>query len=173
MKNYSLVMNELSALTGKIDGQEYNAVINAITTANHIFLTGAGRSGQMINALANRLMHLGMSVSVVGEISSPHSHEGDLMIVGSGSGETQRLINQVNIAKKNGVQIALITTSPNSTLAGLADCILTIPAGDSVQPMGSLFEQACLLTYDSIVLALMRNLHETHHTMKARHADIE
>ena len=173
MKNYSLVLNELSAITDKIDEQEFNAVVDAITTANHIFLAGAGRSGQMINALANRLMHLGMSVSVVGEISSPHSQLGDLMIVGSGSGETQRLINQVNIAKKNGVQIVLITTSPQSTLAGLADRILTIPAGDSVQPMGSLFEQACLLTYDSIVLALMENLCETNQTMKVRHADIE
>lgn len=173
MKNYSLVLNELAALTNKIDEQEFNAVIDAISTANHIFLAGAGRSGQMINALTNRLMHLGMSVSVVGEISSPHSQYGDLMIVGSGSGETQRLINQVNIAKKNAVQIVLITTCPQSTLAGLADHILTIPAGDSVQPMGSLFEQACLLTYDSMVLALMENLNETNQTMKARHADIE
>lgn len=173
MKHYSLVQSELAALTEKIDKQEFNAVIDAITSANHIFLAGAGRSGQMINALTNRLMHLGMSVSVVGEISSPHSHSGDLMIVGSGSGETQRLINQVNIAKKNGVQIALVTTSPNSTLAGLADHILTIPVADSAQPMGSLFEQACLLTYDSMVLALMEKLNETHQTMKARHADIE
>lgn len=173
MKNYSLVLNELSAITDKIDEPEFNAVVDAITTANHIFLAAAGRSGQMINALTNRLIHMGMSVSVVGEISSPHSHAGDLMIVGSGSGETQRLINQVNIAKKNGVQIVLFTTSPESTLAGLADRILTIPAGNSVQPMGSLFEQACLLTYESIVLALMENLNETNQTMKARHADIE
>lgn len=71
------------------------------------------------------------------------------------------------------MQIVLVTTSPKSTLAGLADRVLTIPASDSVQPMGSLFEQACLLTYDSIVLALMENLNETNQTMKARHADIE
>ncbi|MBO1809122.1 SIS domain-containing protein [Serratia ureilytica] len=173
MKNYSLVLNELASLAGKIDEREFNAVIDSIVTANHIFLAGAGRSGQMINALTNRLMHLGMSVSVVGEISSPHSHAGDLLIVGSGSGETPRLINQVNIAKKNGVQIALITAAPGSALAGLADHVLTIPAGDSLQPMGSLFEQACLLTYDSIVLGLMEKLNETNQTMKARHADIE
>lgn len=173
MKNFSLVLNELSAITDKIDDQEFNAVVDAITTANHIFLAGAGRSGQMINALANRLMHLGMSVSVIGEISSPHSQPGDLMIVGSGSGETQRLINQVNIAKKNGVRTVLVTTSPKSTLADLADHKLTIPVHDTVQPMGSLFEQACLLTCDSIVLTLMEQLHETSQTMKARHADIE
>ena len=173
MKNYSLVTGELSSLADRIDQAEFDKLIDFITTAGHIFLAGAGRSGQMINAFANRLMHLGLDVSVLGEISSPHSHPNDLMIVGSGSGETLRLINQVQIAKKNGVRIALITTAPNSTLAGLADCVLTIPAASSVQPMGSLFEQASLLTYDSIVLTLMENLNETSLTMKQRHADIE
>lgn len=173
MKNYTLVLKELASLTDRFDEHEFHAIIKAMTTANHIFLAGAGRSGQMINAFTNRLMHLGLSVSVVGEISSPHSHQNDLMIVGSGSGETQRLINQVNIAKKNGVNIALITTAPGSTLASLADYVLTIPTDDSVQPMGSLFEQASLLTYDSMVLALMENLNQTNLTMKARHADIE
>lgn len=173
MKNYSLIIGELSSLAEKIDQTECNHLINTIISAGHIFLAGAGRSGQMINAFANRLMHLGLSVSIVGEISAPHSHENDLMIVGSGSGETRRLINQVETAKKNGVRIALITTSPDSTLAKLADCVLTVPAGNSVQPMGSLFEQAALLTYDSLVLALMEKLDETAQTMKHRHADIE
>lgn len=77
------------------------------------------------------------------------------------------------MAKNNGVFIALITTTPDSTLATLADYVLIIPAGHSAQPMGSLFEQASLLTYDSIVLSLMANLNETSQTMKERHADIE
>ncbi|EEP9805104.1 SIS domain-containing protein [Salmonella enterica] len=173
MKNYSLVLNELSSLVDKIDEKEFNSLVDSIITAGHVFLAGAGRSGQMINAFANRMMHLGLSVSVVGEISSPHSRKNDLLIVGSGSGETQRLINQVKMAKNNGVFIALITTTPDSTLAPLADYVLIIPAGHSAQPMGSLFEQASLLTYDSIVLSLMANLNETSQTMKERHADIE
>ena len=173
MKKYSLVLKELSSLVDKIDEQEFNTLVDSIITAGHVFLAGAGRSGQMINAFANRLMHLGLSVSVVGEISAPHSRKNDLMIVGSGSGETQRLINQVKIAKNNGVYIALITAAPDSTLATLADYVLTIPAGPSAQPMASLFEQASLLTYDSMVLALMANLNETNETMKERHADIE
>ncbi|MDO0653635.1 hypothetical protein RB534_25780 [Klebsiella pneumoniae] len=71
------------------------------------------------------------------------------------------------------MQIVLISTPPNSPLAGLADLVLTIPADDSIQPMGSLFEQACQLTYDSMVLALMESTHETNHTMQTRHADIK
>lgn len=173
MNKQSLIISELSSLADNIDHAEFNGLVDSIIQAGHIFLAGAGRSGQMINAFANRLMHLGLSVSVVGEISAPHSRENDLMIVGSGSGETRRLINQVETAKKSGVRIALITTASDSTLAGLADCVMTIPAGNSVQPMGSLFEQASLLTYDSLVLTLMEKLNETAQTMKQRHADIE
>lgn len=173
MKNYSLILSELSLFADKINEQEINSLINYITSARHIFLAGAGRSGLMINAFANRLMHLGLNVSVVGEISSPHSCQHDLMIVGSASGETLRLINQVKIAKNNGVQIALITAASESTLSGLADCLLTLPSAQSAQPMGSLFEQTCLVIYDSIILSLMVNLNETNQTMKKRHADIE
>ena len=173
MKNYSLVLNELSLLADKINEKEFNSLINSITAAGHIFLAGAGRSGLMINAFANRLMHLGLSVSVVGEISSPHSQKNDLMIVGSASGKTLRLINQVRTAKNNGVKIALITTTLESPLASLADDILTIPVDHSIQPMGTLFEQASLLTYDTIILLLMLKLNETGQTMKERHADIE
>ncbi|MBX4133436.1 hypothetical protein JMI89_07315 [Frischella sp. Ac48] len=49
--------------------------LNYITQAKHIFVAGASRSGLMINAFANRLLHLGYSVSIVGEINSPYSHQ--------------------------------------------------------------------------------------------------
>ncbi|MBI6529974.1 MULTISPECIES: 6-phospho-3-hexuloisomerase [Morganellaceae] len=173
MKNYALVLNELSLLVDKINEKEFNSLIKSITAAGHIYLAGAGRSGLMINAFANRLMHLGLSVSVVGEISSPHSQKNDLMIVGSASGKTLRLIHQVRTAKNNGVKIALITTTLESPLANLADDILIIPVEHSIQPMGTLFEQASLLTYDAIILLLMVKLNETGNTMKERHADIE
>lgn len=48
-------------------------------------------------------MHLGFKVSLVGEISSPHSQPGDLLIICSGSGETESL---KSLAKK-AVEVAL------------------------------------------------------------------
>lgn len=56
--------------------------IKEIVKAHHIYLLGKGRSGLIISAFANRLMHLGFSVSLVGEITSPHSKSGDLLIIG-------------------------------------------------------------------------------------------
>ena len=56
MKKYSLVLKELSSLVDKIDEKEFSTLVDSIITAGHVFLAGAGRSGQMINAFANRLI---------------------------------------------------------------------------------------------------------------------
>ncbi|MGK6928164.1 hypothetical protein MBN65_00026330 [Klebsiella pneumoniae] len=85
--------------------------------------------------------------------------------------ELASIAENINEQEFNAIVDSIITA--NSTLAGLADLVLIIPANDSTHPMGSLFEQASLLTYDRMVMALMENLNETSHTMKTRHADIE
>lgn len=175
MKKFTTIIDEIHTLQQYIDEQSLKQLAQCVGQANHIFLAGAGRSGLMISAFANRLMHLGYSVSMVGEISSPHSKKDDLMIISSGSGETARLINQAKLAKANQVKIAVITTNKDSTLAQLADCVIAIPVNEvhSTQPMGSLYEQTSLLLCDSLVLALMAQNGETSQTMRARHADIE
>lgn len=175
MQNFKQICKEITTIADQIDKSSIDCFLSYIEEAKHIFLAGAGRSGLIINAFANRLMHLGYSISVVGEISSPHSHPGDLLIINSGSGETLRLIDQVKLAKKNHIKIALITTNNNSSLAKLADCIIVIPADrtTTVQPMGSLFEQSTLILTDSLVLNIMNKTKETNQSMKARHADIE
>lgn len=76
------ILHELENNALKIDDSQAAQFISQIRNARHIFLQGAGRSGIAIRAFANRLLHLGFSVSVVGEISSPHTQPGDLLIIG-------------------------------------------------------------------------------------------
>jgi len=85
------ILSELEQNAQKIDEDQAMQLIARIRSAGHIFLQGAGRSGVAIRGFANRLMHLGFSVSVVGDISSPRARPGDLLIIGSGSGETGSL----------------------------------------------------------------------------------
>lgn len=168
------VIEEIQSQEILLGESSSSEVISLIKNAKHIFLAGAGRSGLMISAFANRLMHLGFDTNVIGEISTPHSQSGDLLIIGSGSGETVRLVNQAKIAKNNGVKLVLVTQSAQSTLANMADYVVDLSNNiSSMQPMGSLFEQTSLIYYDSLVLDLMANLGETSQTMKVRHADIE
>lgn len=175
-----IILEELTVGLNKVDPVQVKGFIKQIKEANHIFLAGAGRSGLAINGFANRLSHLGFSVSVVGEISSPHSQSGDLLIIGSGSGETGSLVTLAKKAKNNNVSICVITMSEDSTIGSLANNIVKITgkvksesSTASIQPMGTLFEQSCALFYDATVLAMMEELNETSETMFARHADFE
>ena len=174
--NGSKILSELTEVNNQLNTSDIYKLIDLIDISNHIYLTGAGRSGLMIRSFANRLLHLGYNISVVGEISSPHTHPGDLLLISSGSGETKSLISQ---AEQNGLKVALITTSSISSLAKLADIVLLIPVqskdtnGETIQPMGTLFEQYTLILYDSIVLNIMGLKNQTNETMKARHANLE
>lgn len=177
----------LSELAGNLDyvkDAQLDRLVDALLGANHIFTAGAGRSGVAMKAFTNRLMHLGLSVSSVGEISNPHTRAGDLLVIGSGSGETESLVAMAKKARKNGVQIALITMDERSSIAQLAEVVVVLPgvspklknAGleiTSIQPMGSAFEQISFLIYDGIVLELMDRMNETSDTMFSRHADLE
>lgn len=177
--NGSKILSELTEVNNQLNTSDIYKLIDLIDISNHIYLTGAGRSGLMIRSFANRLLHLGYNINVVGEISSPHTHPGDLLLISSGSGETKSLISQAEIAKQNGLKVALITTSLTSSLAKLADIVLLIPVqskdtnGETIQPMGTLFEQYTLILYDSIVLNIMDLKNQTNETMKARHANLE
>ena len=184
MKNYTLdILNELRSNAEKIDTAEISEFLEQIKQANHIFLSGAGRSGIAIQAFANRLMHLGFDVSLVGEISSPHSKKGDLLIICSGSGETGSLKSLAEKAVASGVKIALVTMKKESTIGKAANAVLVLPgttkdendraADQFSQPMGSAFEQLAFLTFDSLVLNLMDETGETSETMFTRHADFE
>ena len=129
-------------------------------------------------------MHLGFSVSNIGEITTPHSAPGDLLIIGSGSGETESLISLAKKAQKGGVEIAVITMDENSTIAKMAKVVVVLPGVSpklknkgisitSTQPMGSAFEQMMFLTYDGIIMELMDRMGQTSDEMFLRHADFE
>lgn len=184
IKNYTLdILKQLTDYAQEINNSELAEIVDQIDSARHIFLTGAGRSGIAIQAFTNRLMHLGYSVSIVGEISSPHSAPGDLLIICSGSGETGSLKSLAQKAKDADVKIVLFTTNKNSSIGKVADTIVVLPGkakndnqtskDEFTQPMGSTFEQLSFLTFDGLVLNLMDKTGETSETMFARHADFE
>lgn len=182
-ENTLSILSELERNAKEVDEDQTMQLIARIRSAGHIFLQGAGRSGVAIRAFANRLMHLGFSVSMVGEISSPRARPGDLLIIGSGSGETGSLKSLAQKATESGVGVALVTMKKDSSIARLAGSILVLPGTVKAendynpqpfsQPMGSAFEQLCFITYDAIVLELMAQLGETSKTMSERHADLE
>ena len=130
-----------------------------------------------------RLMHMGFTVHVVGETTTPNITQNDLLLIGSGSGATGSLVVMAQKAQKAGAPIALFTILDDSPLARLADRVVIIPAPSSkitqaiglksIQPMGTLFEQSMQLTLDTLIVMLMDKSNLDSDTMFTRHANLE
>lgn len=177
------VMEELRATLAKAEESKVSELLERITAAKRLFLAGTGRSGFMVRSFAVRLVHLGFTTYVAGETVTPNIEPADLLILGSGSGETAGLRTMAEKARKLGAPIALITACPQSSIGRLADVVVTLPAPtpkaspaqavSSIQPMGTLFEQSLLLLLDLVVLLLMERKKIGPETMFARHANLE
>jgi 6-phospho-3-hexuloisomerase len=178
------VLTEITSCLYRVSGESLAQAGTMIEDAPKIFVSGAGRSGLIMRALGTRLMHLGKTVHVVGESTTPSIRAQELLIIGSGSGQTSTLLAIAQKAKRQGANILLFTANPASPLANWADQYVSIPApsledGDevrdlkSVQPLGTLFEQSLLILCDIIILLLMLRTGVSASQMRVRHANLE
>ena len=173
-----------------LEDEKIREVLDRILSARKIFLLGAGRSGLVGKAFAMRLMHLGLNVFVVGETITPSMEKGDLLVVISGSGETQSVVDLAQIGKQLGAKIISITSNPNSTSAKNSDVLIVL--GDKINtddmdylerqvrgmhrsfaPLGTLFEMSSMIFLDGIVAALMEITKKSDVDLKLRHATLE
>jgi 6-phospho-3-hexuloisomerase len=179
--NLSLVRDEIADTVAKIDEQEVAALAALLHQTDRVFVAGAGRSGLVLRMAAMRLMHLGLTVHVAGDTTTPAISSLDLLLVASGSGTTSGVVKSAETAAKAGAHIAAFTTNPDSPLARLADAVVIIPAaqktdhGSSVsrQYAGSLFEQVLFVATEAIFQSLWDNTDEPAEQLWQRHANLE
>jgi 6-phospho-3-hexuloisomerase len=176
------IIQELNRTVDLIADKEAEKLVNGILESKKIFVAGAGRSGFMSKSFAMRMMHMGLDAYVVGETITPNLEKDDILIIGSGSGETKTLVSMAEKAKRLGATVALVTIFPESTIGQLADLTVKLPGSPkdqsdngykTIQPMGSLFEQTLLLFYDAIILRCMEKKGLDSNTMFKRHANLE
>ncbi|WP_324670749.1 6-phospho-3-hexuloisomerase [Hymenobacter sp. GOD-10R] len=160
--NLQVILQENQRLAQQLDLGAAVAIIPLIQHAERIFVVGAGRTGLILKAAAMRLMHLGLTVFVVGETTTPAIKAGDLLLAGSGSGTTSTIVKAAEKAVVAGAQVVVISTTATSPLAALATQVVVLPAAQkqdhggeiSKQYAGSLFEQGVLLLLDAIFQTL-------------------
>jgi 6-phospho-3-hexuloisomerase len=175
-------LGDLAKVFARLPPGAEAALIDAIVAARRIAIYGAGREGLQMDGLAMRLHHLGLDVSVVGDMNVPPLSAGDLLLVSSGPGASNIGDALIAVAREAGAKIAVVTAQPGARTPSRADVVFHIPAqtmaddrgGEvSVLPMGSLFETAQMVLFEIIVLALRDRLGETPETMRARHTNLE
>ncbi|MFS0764424.1 6-phospho-3-hexuloisomerase [Peribacillus phoenicis] len=176
------IIKELNRSVDLIANEEAEKLVNGILESKKVFVAGAGRSGFMAKSFAMRMMHMGIDSYVIGETVTPNFEKEDILIIGSGSGETKSLVSMAEKAKSIGGKIATVTIFPDSTIGQLADITIKLPGspkdqseGDykTIQPMGSLFEQTLLLFYDAVILKFMEKKGLDTNNMYGRHANLE
>ena len=193
------MISAIEAILGNIhDAEEYlieediAKFIEIITTADNIFVTGAGRSGLAAKAFAMRLMHLGLSSYVVGETISPAINAGDCILAISGSGETNTIVTAAKISKNRGAKVLALTSYPESSLGQIADGIIHVKGRTKVEvddenylkrqikgnytsltPLGTAFELTSLVFLDGLVSELMHAMGKTEQDLKNRHTVLE
>ena len=158
-----------------------------------IFVVGMGRSGFVGRAFALRLMNLGFDVYFLGETITPAAGKEDLIIAISGSGTTKFALTASSTAKEIGAKVVSVTSYPQSPLGDLADLIVSIGGRtklgwpkeeeylarqllgerETLSPLGSIFENNCMVFLDSLVVELMHRLGKTEDELKKLHATIE
>ena len=176
------IISEIDYVLDGIKEDEFKQFVTAIDSSKNIFVTGQGRSGLVARTFAMRLTHIGFSCHVVGDTTTPNIDEGDMLIVCSSSGTTSITCHIAGLAKRLNALVVVITAHPGSELSDYANLTIEIPASDTDQVIRSqrtaqfrstLFEQACLVYLDAVILSLVRLLNREEIEMMKRHANLE
>ena len=180
--DFEKIISEIKTTLDSSNFDDLENFISKIITANNVLVYGAGRVGLMMKTFAMRLTHLEMQSYFVGDVNLPRAEGGDLLIIGSGSGETKTVLTVTEIAIAQGLDVIAITADLYSSISKLSSSVVHLncetkkfanSSRKSIQPLTTLFEQSLLILLDSIVLVLMEKLNKNHASMLERHNTIE
>ncbi len=173
-----LVIDKISSILEATDDSYDVKLVQVLDNAKRIFIAGAGRSKLVGNFFAMRLVHSGYDVSVVGEIVTPSIKAGDLLVIISGSGETEQLIAFTKSAQKVGAKIVLISAKASSTIGDMAEAVFQIGSAEQYgkvhgMPMGTVFELSKLLFLEATISHVIHEKGIPEEIMRSRHANLE
>jgi len=181
--NMRMMTEEVSSLIDQMSDEKIGEFLLEVVKERRIYIAGAGRSGLIGRAFAMRLMHIGLDSYVVGEIVTPAMRKDDLVVVFSGSGETNSVVDIAETAKSLGGCLCLITSREKSRIADLADCVVLLPSKPPrdaewpnafevrqitggykslslpLSPIGTLFETSAMIFSDAVIAAVMEIKH--------------
>jgi 6-phospho-3-hexuloisomerase len=175
------ILAELDRVLGKVDEAEVDALCDAILGSRRIVAYAMGRENLALRSFIMRLMHIGLDVGMVGDVTAPPVGPGDLFLVICGPGYISTTAGLIGVAREAGCPIAMVTAQPQADLPRAADILLTIPAqtladreqSGSGQAMGSAFEQGCWILFDALVPRLQAARGQSAEDLRARHANLE
>lgn len=179
---YQAALDELAAVFAGIDDTAVDDAVAEIAAARRIALYGCGREGLQMRGLCMRLFHLGLTVAMVGDMTTFPVGTGDLLFASAGPGALATADALLGVARQAGARTLVVTAQPQGPTSRLADRLLVLPAqtmandrgpATAVLPMGSVFEGAQFVLFEVMVLKLRDRLGVTPEAMRANHTNLE
>ncbi len=153
------IRRAISAVEEQIQPADVEAAAEAIASCSKLVAFGVGGgSTVVVTEIEHRFFRLGISVSHTSDpqlmrMMAATLGGSDVVVAVSTSGKSADVIEAVNIAKRYGATIVVVT-KPKSPLAGLADIVLALhvpEAADALKPTASRY--ALLATIDLLATA--------------------
>ncbi|ODS39821.1 6-phospho 3-hexuloisomerase [Candidatus Altiarchaeales archaeon WOR_SM1_SCG] len=197
------IAERINKTIDKLSDSEIEAMITKIKVKgknNKIFVMGVGRSGLVARMFTMRLVHLGLTAYVIGEIVTPAMTKNDLLITVSGSGGTKSVVSAAKTAGEIGTEVLSITSHPESELGKISNIIVNLKvkrgakidtkkdyftnqikgrhisqqySEEELIPLGTLFEDTAMIFFDGVIARLMVELKQRNEDLKGRHATLE
>jgi 6-phospho-3-hexuloisomerase len=178
---FSGALDEIRGVLEAGAAAEADRLCDEVLKARRIACYGVGREGLMMRALCMRLMHLGLDAHMVGDMTTPPVSAGDLLIVSAGPGSFSTVKALLGVAHSARARTAVVTAQPKGDVPSAADTVIHLRAqtmaddkgGQSVLPMGSLYEAAMLIFFDIVSIVLRQRTGQTMEGMRGRHTNLE
>ena len=182
LPSVELVLDECRLALSRLEPQSVEQLREALLAAEQVFFIGVGRVMLALQSMAKRLAHLGLRTYCVGDITEPAITEKDVLVVGSGSGESLVPVGVARKANSLGARVVHIGSNPDSSLKPITSVFVRIPVPTkleredeivSAQPMTSLFEQCLWLFGDALAIQIVRRRQLDPNTLWQFHANLE
>jgi 6-phospho-3-hexuloisomerase len=150
--------------------------VDTLLSARQIVVAGRGRSGMVASAFARRLGQMGLSAWGLDDSTVPRLGEGDALVAATGSGTTPTVLSLMQTARSGGAHVLAVTRAPaKPEVLAVTDVVsqMSVPAGGTVFPLGTLFEAALLAYLDEVVVDLLESLGKTETELFERHTNLE
>ena len=146
------IFKELQLMWDGTDKDSLNSFIEnlAYSKGKTVVGLGAGRMGYSLQSFIMRLSHLGFPAYMIGDTTLPKVDSETIVIVNTSSGETPSVKLYVEQCRQAGVYIVVLTTNPKSSIALIADLVISVPFIDTHQLMKTIYEQFSFVLFDYI-----------------------
>lgn len=171
-----MVLDEMRTVFAAMEPNAPSKLASEVQRARRTLIYGVGRNGLVLQALAMRLMHLGLDGHFVGQLSTPPIGPGDLLIAAMALGRLPTADAVVTKASETKARILIVTARPR--LVANADVVINLPAQTmadpmkSVLPLGSPFELALSILCELAVVELMQKLGLSNADLAKRHTNL-